>query len=83
MRRSLIVPVRVFVAGVVGIDQVDVVDPSGQHPDEIDLARKDLLSALLPRADHADHLPMAGVVLQAEVRLVDRVVNPHARRSAC
>ena len=39
--------------------------------------RKGLLLAFLARTVHAHHLPMTGVVLDAEVRFIHRIVDAH------
>jgi hypothetical protein len=77
MRRRLIVAVFVLMAGVVGIDEMNVVDASCQLPDQLNLVGKRFFLALLARSDDSYHLAMAGVVLQSEVRLVDGVVDAY------
>ena len=42
---------------------------------KLNLVREGLLLAFLPRSDDTDHLPVAGVVHQAEVAFVDGVVD--------
>ena len=70
----LVVAVGVLVAGVVGVDQVHVIDAAAQLVDEFGLpARQDLLLARLARTDDREHVPVARVVEHAEVRVVDGV----------
>src|SRR5687768_7422336 len=59
---------------------MNVIDPAIQHPDIVNLRRICLFAALVSRADYRNHLAVAGVVLNPEVRLVDSIVNPHCIR---
>jgi hypothetical protein len=74
VRAGLVVARGVLVAGIVAVDQVDVVDPARELVDELELAaRQGFLPAMLPGADDGDHLAVTGVVHHAEVVVRDRI----------
>ena len=75
MGGRLVLAIRILVALIVGVNQVDVIDASGEFADKLNLIRKDVFAAFLTGSNDAYHLAMASVIKDPKVGPVHGIVD--------